>query len=156
MPGTVLYSKIYPKQETDLDDIFANYESKHSFGKSEEDSRIRSEIEDDIKKLEFRLKDNAEEMVRAFLAEAIRVSELYSLSLTIRRIAHVYCAFFTDYSGGDCSFFKPLINLADTMSVEILPDEKGLQYIFELYKYVQIIGSEQIFPIRWFDSIETM
>lgn len=149
MPGTVLYSKIYPKQEIDLDDIFANYESKHSFGESEKDSRFRSEIEADIRKLEFRLKDNAEEMVRAFLAEAIRVSELYSLSLTIRRIAHVYCAFFTDYSSGDCSFFKPLINLADTMSVEILPDEKGLQYIFELYKYMQVIGAEQIFPLKW-------
>lgn len=156
MSGTVLYSKDYPKQEINLDELFANYESKQSFGESEEDNRIRSEIEADIKKLEFHLKDNAEETVRSFLAEAISVSENYSLSLTIRRIAHVYCAVFTDYSGGDCSFFKPLINLADTMSIEILPDEKGLQYIFELYKYVQVNGSEQIFPIRWFDSIETM
>lgn len=148
MPGTLLYSKIYPKQEINLGELYADYESKHNLGESEADDRINSEIEADIRKLEFRLKDNAEEMVRAFLAEAIRVSELYSLSLTIRRIAHVYCAVFTDYSGGDCSFFKPLINLADTMSVEMLPDEKGLQYIFELYKYVQIIGAKQVFPIQ--------
>ena len=149
MAIATLYQRDYPKQALDLDEILLESGVANSGKNKLHSAETEVDIEGDINKLEFRLKEGAEERIREFISQSIMVSETYEMSLSIRKTLHVYSAVFTDYTGGDCSFFIPIIKLSDSMSVEMLPHGSGLQYIFELYTYVQVIGAEKIFPIDW-------